>query len=250
MKNYLFKLTCLFSIVLLLISCSTIDEIKEEQNQEIKKNDTTSEKFYAEYKIEIQKLDRVEFVGLNPKIKRLAYREFSSRKKADWWFEKLNNVEKNADLTKEQIIFLDEVKSKVSADLFDKKAANIDELASYVQTEGIKVGFDFQSLKNIFTELNDVDNELHLVNYIDKKSDSKEIGTEIALKGLKKIISNNEISIGDINALNIDPQPYDYFCGETCFWCFPGTRCEKDCTSNGTDCGLFGDQKCNGVCKY
>lgn len=260
MKKFILKTALLLAPFITFISCSSLDDIKEEHTQEVKKVDISSDKFYAEYKSSIQNLTRSEFSGLNPKIKKIAYRDFSPDKKADWWSNKIESVKKNKGLTNDQVQFLNEVKGRISSLLFFNNINEIDKLSSYVQKRGLEVGFDFQTLKNIFIELNDVDDKFNLVNYIDKNSKSNIIATEFTINALINKNSKNSISnslentntANNITSLTIPVDSFDYHCGNSCFWCGPEPllRCYNGgCTTNGNDCGFFGGQRCDGDCK-
>ncbi|MGB3454315.1 MAG: bacteriocin fulvocin C-related protein [Moheibacter sp.] len=190
MRNLFLKQAgLLFGILILVSSCSS-DDISAEQLKITENFDY--QKFYEDYKGEIQNLDREEFAGLNVNLRILAYQDFSKEKKHEWWNDKLDETLKINSLTEEQLNLIKKVKAYFSIDFFDKSKNESmkNEVLKLVETNASIIGLTNEMIHNIFMDLNNLDENLQMTN----NSQRFELAT---IKSVKAIgLKNTEIIIG------------------------------------------------------
>lgn len=238
MKNLFLKQVCLlFGMLTILSSCSTMDNPSEEQL--IVTETFDYQKFYSDYKNEIQSLSREEFAGLNINLRVLAFQDFSIEKKHEWWIDKLNNVLKINSLTKEQKDFITKSKEMLKPNLYEIDNEEKYIVEEFVEVNAYKVGIEDDLMIKIFMALNDLDQNLDLINSAKNKNIASS-NTEKALNLEGEIILNYYYKPED--PISNTPNCQNYSCN----FCVNG--CITDCKTTPDGCGIFFLYSCNVTC--
>lgn len=169
MRNLFLKQAgLLFGILILVSSCSS-DDISAEQLKVTENFDY--QKFYNDYKNEIQNLDREEFAGLNVNLRILAYEDFSNERKHDLWHDKFQNTLKIESLSEGQRLFLLDIKKQIEPVIFEKSnKEKILKIIDIVEKEGKGLFENDFIVNNIFGDLGSLDENFDLKNILDEKS--------------------------------------------------------------------------------
>ncbi|HLV23747.1 MAG TPA: bacteriocin fulvocin C-related protein [Moheibacter sp.] len=248
MRNLFLKLVGLLFGMLILVSSCASDDISIEQ---LKVTENFNyQKFYDDYKNEIQNLDREEFAGLNTGLRILSYENLSNQKKYDLWHDKIQNTLKIKSLSEEQKLFLLDVKKMIGPIIFDR--SNNEEMLKIidiVEKKGMDLFENDLIINNIFGELGSLDEDLNLKNIVDEKN----LMSEQTFKaiGLSSSFSFVEYE-GD--GLNPGTEPWCDLPNCTtrdCILCNPTTY--SDCTNSccrQSGCGILFAQTCIRRCLY
>lgn len=235
----------MLGLFILVSSCSS-DDINEEQ---LKVTENFNyQKFYDDYKSQINNLSREEFAGLNLNLRFIAYQNFPIEKKANWWNEKLENTLKLESLTNQQKKLISTVKEKFTSDFFDfnKNEFLKAEVLRLVEENAPIVGFDNEMINNIFMNLGDLNEDISLRDKVHKHL----ISTKSTFQ---KLSNNSQININNYRGIGTGPVGYS---GEpncsnySCNFCSPagGCDCSSGCKKRGSGCGVGGVFSCSAIC--
>lgn len=246
MRNLFFKHCAILLGLFILVSSCSSDDISEEQLKVTEK--FNYQKFYDDYKSEINNLSREEFAGLNLNLRIIAYEEFSNEKKAKWWIDKLENTLKLESLTKQQKKLILTVKEKFTLDFFENSRNEHlkTEVLRLIEENAPIVGFDNEMINNIFMDLGNINNDISLKH----KGHKHQISTKSTFQ---KLSSNIQINMNNYRGIGTGPVDYS---GEpncsnySCNFCSPagGCDCSEGCKKRGSGCGVGGVFSCSAIC--